>query len=335
MILVTGGTGLVGAHLLYYLLQKNSFVRATHRKSSDLEYIKDVFSYYTDKPDEFYNKIEWVEANLTDIPSLHTAFKGITHVYHAAAYISFNPKNLRGLRKTNVEGTANIVNLCLKYGIDKLCYVSSIATLGSVTNDDPVHEEIHWNSEEDNNVYAITKYGAEMEVWRGMQEGLKAVIVNPGVILGEGFWYSGSGTIIRNAAKGSKYYTQGGSGFVDVRDVVKAMMLLMKAQVSHERYVLVAENMSYKDLFTDLSHHIKVKPPQKLIGAQTLKWIARLDWLSSKLFGTKRKLLKSMIKSLTSNTTYSSQKIKTEHNFEFIPIAKTLERVAKNYSSKS
>jgi nucleoside-diphosphate-sugar epimerase len=335
MILVSGGTGLVGAHLLYALLQKDQRVRATHRASSDLQAVKKVFSFYTEEPEPLFQKIEWVEANITQIPALTAAFKDITTVYHCAAFISFNPKNYYALKKANIEGTANVVNLCLANAIEKLCYVSSIATLGKTLDGSPITEETDWNPEEKNSVYAITKFGAEMEVRRGIQEGLDAVIVNPGVILGEGFWNSGSGTIIKRAAKGSDYYTHGRSGFVDVKDVVRAMILLMEGVESNQRYILVAENSFYKELFQSMAAYFGNKPPTKSIGKGTLLFLCRLDALSSFLFRRKRKLLKSMVDSMYNTPLFDASKIKRELGFEFTPIEKTLERVVKNYSPSS
>ena len=209
-------------------MQEHDRVRATHRASSKLEEVQNVFAYYTDTPEASFARIDWVEANITDIPALTEAFQGVTHVYHCAAFISFNPKHYRALKKNNVEGTANVVNLCLSQGVQKLCYVSSVATLGDPLPGQPTTEETHWNPEAKNSVYGITKYGAEMEVWRGTQEGLNAVIVNPGVILGEGYWHSGSGVLVKRAAKGVNYYTDGGTGLVDVRDVVDIMQTRME-----------------------------------------------------------------------------------------------------------
>jgi dihydroflavonol-4-reductase len=335
MILVTGGTGLVGAHLLVALMQKNELVRATHRASSDLEAVRRTFAFYGENTERSYERIEWVEANITEIPSLTKAFKDVTRVFHCAAYISFNPKNFRALKKTNIEGTANVVNLCLSENIEKLCYVSSIATLAASTSEKPIDEESYWNPEEDNNVYSLTKHGAEMEVWRGIQEGLNAVIVNPGVILGSGFWRSGSGIIIRNASKGSKYYTDGSSGFVDILDVVEVMIRLMDKDISNERFVLVSENLSYKELLTALAINFGNPPPGKAFNRSVFIWLCRLDAFTSWLLGRKRRILKSMIDSLFSKSVYSSDKIKYELNFEFRPIRQTIERVVKNYSSSS
>lgn len=333
MILVTGGTGLVGAHLLAELVQKHTLVRATRRANSDLEAVRNVFALYGASRVALFERIEWVEANILDLPSLEKAINGINRIYHCAAYISLNPQNYRALRKANVEGTANVVNLALAQGIEKLCYVSSIAVLGSTLNGAMVSEETHWNPEEDNSVYAITKYGAEMEVWRGVQEGLKAVIVNPGIIMGEGFWTSGSGAIVRNASKGGSYYTPGASGFVDVQDVVKIMVQLMESECSNERFVLVAENWSYRKLQEEMSKHFGNNPPTKVAGKRLLGILGFLDRVTAFLFGTKRKLPKPVIRAMINKTTYDSSKILAELNFKFKPMKDTIQRVVSNYSS--
>ncbi|QNJ97222.1 NAD-dependent epimerase/dehydratase family protein [Constantimarinum furrinae] len=335
MILVTGGTGLVGSHLLYFLLKDGNAVRAVHRSSSDLQLVKKVFSYYSEEPETLFKQIEWIEADITDIPALLDAFHGVTHVYHAAAYISFNPKHYYKLKKANIEGTANIVNLCLANQIQKLCYVSSVATLGKSLNNQLIDEETAWNPEEKNSVYAITKYGAEMEVWRGTQEGLDAVIVNPGVILGSGDWNSGSGIIIKLGARGIPFYTGGGIGLVDVQDVVRAMIDLMISGITNEKFVLVGHNVTYKDLLTSLSRKLSAKPPKKKLPRFILNIFASVDWFFSKLLGTKRKLLKATVKSLYKNSFYDSSKIKERLNFSFTPLEETLNRVVENYRKES
>ncbi|PVW14170.1 NAD-dependent epimerase/dehydratase family protein [Marixanthomonas spongiae] len=337
MILVTGGTGLVGSHLLYFLLKENKKVRAIHRKSSDLQAVKKIFRYYAaaDEAETLFNKIEWQVANITDIPALTDAFKGITHVYHAAAYISFDPKHYKKLKKANVEGTANVVNLCLAHSVKKMCYVSSVATLGTPLNGRPITEETHWNPEEKNNVYAITKYGAEMEIWRGTQEGLDAVIIKPGVIIGEGFWNSGSGVIIKTASKGIPFYTDGSMGVVDVQDVVKAMIDGMRAGLKNTSYIVVGNNLEYKELLTAIAQRFGAKPPKKRAPKWVLLFFSKLDWLVSKIFGTKRKLLKATVNSLYTTSNYDSSKIEAELDFKFTPIVQTLNRVTDRYSSES
>ncbi|MFC7356430.1 NAD-dependent epimerase/dehydratase family protein [Jejudonia soesokkakensis] len=335
MILVTGGTGLVGSHLLYFLLKDGATVRAIHRTSSDLEAVKKIFFYYSENAEALFKKIDWVEANITDIPALSEAFKGITHVYHAAAYISFDPKNYYKLKKSNIEGTANIVNLCLANKIQKLCYVSSVATLGETLNGALIDEKTQWNPEEKNSVYAITKFGAEMEVWRGAQEGLDVVIVNPGVILGEGFWDSGSGSIFKQAAKGIPFYFGGGIGVVDVKDVVNIMLQLMKSDIVHNNYILVSENVSYKKFLSEIATSLGKKPPTKEAPKWILNVVRFFDWLAAILFGTKRKLLKSTVKSMYTTSFYDASKIREEVDYTFLPFEETVSRVATIYSSEA
>lgn len=315
MILVTGGTGLVGSHLLYFLLKKNERVRAIQRKNSELNSVKKVFALYTSEVDSLFNKIEWVEANITDIPALTLAFENITKVYHCAAFITFHPSKYRVLKKVNEEGTANIVNLCLANSIEKLCYVSSVATLGSSLKSKLISEKTDWNPDEKNSVYAITKYGAEMEVWRGTQEGLDAVIVNPGVILGTSPDGGGSNVIISLGASGIPFYPSGAMGIVDVQDVVKAMILLMESETKNQQFILVGENVTYKELLSELAKLFRKKPPKKKLSKSVMIFLSGIDWLSNKLFGTKRKIIKATVRSMFTTSLYDASKIKTSLDF--------------------
>ena len=206
MILVTGGTGLVGAHLLLHLAENEVGIRSIYRNKKSIEKTKSLFNLY--QKESLFAKIEWVEADIIDVPSLEIAFQNIAYVYHCAALISYDPNDEDQLRKTNIEGTANIVNFCLAYDIKKLCHVSSIAALGDLKpHETKVTEETEWNPEAPHSDYAISKYGAEMEIWRGQQEGLSVVIVNPGVILGSGFWGQGSGVFFSAVKKRISFFT--------------------------------------------------------------------------------------------------------------------------------
>ncbi|GAB5398757.1 MAG: NAD-dependent epimerase/dehydratase family protein [Aureisphaera sp.] len=335
MILVTGGTGMVGAHLLLHLTQNGHRVRATHRKQSNLKRVEEIFGYFAHNASQLFESIDWVEADITDLPKLENAFEGITQVFHCAAFISFRAKDYQLLKSINIRGTANVVNLCLTNNIEHVCHVSSVAALGSTLDDRPIHEEIHWNPEENNNVYAISKYGAEMHVWRGIQEGLNAVIVCPGIILGEGNWNSGSGRIFTKASKGMKFYTSGGSGFIDVKDVVESMILLANKRITNERYILVAHNATYRKLLTLLSQGFSLPEPKKYLSKRALTWLGYLDGLFSFILRKSRRLNKNSVESLSTITTYSSEKIRNELNISFIPLEETIKRVCKNYSSKS
>ncbi|MEN3323314.1 NAD-dependent epimerase/dehydratase family protein [Mariniflexile soesokkakense] len=331
MILVTGGTGLVGSHLLYRLVSNNENVRAIYRSERKIEQVKNVFATYTSNYASLFETIEWVQADILDIPALTEAFKDITHVYHCAAFVSFEPHKYPLLRKTNIEGTANIVNFCISNNIKKLCHVSSIATLGKTLNNNPITEETIWNPEDDNNIYAITKYGAEMEVWRGTQEGLNAVIINPGVILGAGIWHFGSGSLFKKAHKGLKYYTSGTIGLIAVNDVVIVMTRLMKSDITNERFLLVAENWTYKQFLQTLAQSVKTTPPKKLANSFLLNISWKLDWLKYQLTGKKRQLTKHLTSSLMSKKNYNSTKLKAVLSYNFKDIKETILEIGDLY----
>lgn len=333
MILVTGGTGLVGSHLLFKLTSSHTRVRAIYRRAHKLEAVKKVFSYYTNDVEILHDRIEWIEADINDVPALAEAFKDVTHVYHCAAMVSFEPDKYHQLRKINIEGTANIVNLCVANNIQKLCYVSSIAALGKELDANKlITEETIWNPEEDHSAYAITKYGAEIEVWRGTQEGVEAVIVNPGVILGPGYWKGGgSGSLVTKIYKGFPYYTNGVTSYVDVDDVVEIMIQLMNSEIKNESFIVISENLSFRDFQKKVATVLGVNPPQK----EAKKWLLqlgwRLDWLNHKLNGKRRKLSKQMAKSALSKTSYDASKIKNSLNFEFKPIDATIASVGNHF----
>lgn len=334
MILVTGGTGLIGSHLLLQLTQKHETIRAIYRDASKLEHVKTVFSYYTKNAASLFKHIEWVEADITNIPALETAFETVEYVYHCAGFISFAPNDFNQLKKINIEGTANVVNLSITNGVKKLCHVSSIAALG-VTLNKPITEETHWNPEAHNSCYAISKYGAEMEVWRGSREGLDIVIVNPGIVLGPGFWDSGSGIIFSTIYKGLKFYTTGTSGYVAVNDIVKAMLQLTESAIKNERFILVAENLSFKLITEKISECFKKKAPTKEAKPYLLEIGWRLDWLKHFLFKSPRTLSKTLAKTAHNKEEYDNSKIKEQLNFNFESIEDAIAFSCKIYLNKN
>ncbi len=323
MILVTGGTGLVGSHLLYQLAKSGENIRASYRKKDSINKVEEVFGYYTDTPSTLLQRITWVKADISDISSLIPLFEGIELVYHCAALISFSPKDYQALVKANIEGTANIVNLSLEHKVGKLCYVSSIAAIGPSSKGKVTTEENEWK-DTNVSVYGLTKHEAELEVWRGSQEGLQVVVINPGVILGPGFWHTGSGTFFKYAFKEKKSYFPGGTGFVSIHDVVGAMVKLMKSNISREQFILVNENLTYKELFQKMASELQVNAPFKPIPFWLLEIAWRVDWLRSSLLGKRRKLTKNMVKGLYHQETYSNKKIKDAIDFEFEDLDKAI-----------
>lgn len=333
MILVTGGTGLVGSHLLYNLIKDDQKVRAIYRTKDKLVLVKKVFSYYSEDFETLFSKIEWLKGDITDVPLLSKAFKDITYVYHCAALISFDPKDYHQLRQINIDGTANIVNLSISYKVKKLCYVSSIAAVGQTENNEAITEDTEWNKEENHSVYAITKYGAEMEVWRGTQEGLEAVIVNPGIIIGPGHWRSGSGSLFKRIYKGLSHYTTGSTGYVDVNDVTKIMQGLMQSTIKNERFIVVAENITYQTFFNITAKYLNVKPPEKEASTIQLQIAWRLDWLNSKLRGKRRRLVRQTVTSLQSQSQFDNSKVVKALNYQFMALDVSIEQTSQLFSS--
>jgi nucleoside-diphosphate-sugar epimerase len=314
MILVTGGTGLVGAHLLLHLIENGENVRAIYRSQNKIEKTKSVFDFY--KKADLFEKINWLEADILDIPSLETAFIDIKQVYHCAAFISFEPKDEEILRKTNIEGTANMVNFAIAKEVEKFCYISSIAALGDIApHETHITEETDWNPEKPHSDYAISKYGAEMEVWRGHQEGLNVIIVNPGVILGPpkmmDIFDEGSSEIYRKVSKGLPFYTLGSTGFISVDDVVKTSLELMKSEIKNERFTLISENIVFKDLLDTVSDTLKVKRPHIHAKPFLMNFLWITDGIFSTLFFRKRSITKATAKASYSKNLYSNEKIKT------------------------
>lgn len=324
MILVTGATGLTGAHLALHLLQQGEQVRAIYRTKQSLGKTQRLFDLYG--ASDLFSKIDWHRADVTDVPALEKAFDGVTRVCHCAAVISFNREDEESLRKTNIEGTANMINLALAFGIRRFCHVSSVAAIGDpVIPGDTVTEECEWNPAVHYHDYAISKYGAEMEVWRGHQEGLEVVIVNPGIIIGPGFWGTGSGQIFSTVAKGMKFYTQGVTGYVSVWDVVKAIHQLLDSTIDGERFILVSENLTYKQVIDWVAGELRVKKPD----AYARPWLTslgwRIDWLMA-LLGKRRMLSKEGATSLHKTTHYSSEKIIKALHFTFEPIEEAIRK---------
>ncbi|GGB69283.1 NAD-dependent epimerase [Flavobacterium suaedae] len=333
MILVTGGTGLVGAHLLLQLTEGNIPIRALYRTASRINKTKNLFSYY--EKASLFEKIEWVKGDINNIPSLEKAFKGITHVYHCAACVSFDPSDEDLLRKVNIEGTANIVNFCIDYGIKKLCHVSSIAALGDAKEHEPtITEETEWNPEVKHDDYAISKHGAEMEVWRGWQEGIDVVIVNPGIVFGYGF-ATGSGAMFKTVYNGLYFYTKGSCGVVAVEDVTNIMIKLMESSITGERYTVVGTHLSYREILFAIADGMNKKRPP-VYATKLMSSIAwRMDWLFAKLLRRKRFLTRFMANSSHSHYKYDNSKIKNELGYNFTEMKSYIKQLAENFKPGS
>lgn len=328
MIFVTGGTGVLGSHLLYELTKNGHAVRAIFRDSSKIETVRRVFDFYNPSEGKaLFAKIEWVACDVLDIVSLEEAMRGCDVVYHCAALVSFQKKDFYKMMKINRQGTANVVNLSLDLKVKKLCFVSSTAAISV----DPEHlnaplvEKNKWIQTPDTSGYAISKYSSEKEVWRGIEEGLDAVIINPSMIIGAGNWNESSLTILRTIASGFKFYTKGANAFVDARDVAESMVQLMKSEFKNERYLCAGQNVSFRTLFNLVATQLHVQPPTIYAGPFLSGLARRFDYVKS-LFTGKQTLTKETEQSAQTITEYDSSKLKQAIGIQF----RSLEEMTQN-----
>jgi len=322
MIFVTGGTGFLGAHLLLKLCERGENVRALKRPSSDADFARMVFSFYG--KGDLFQRIEWVEGDICDIYSLIAAMQDVDLVYHCAATVSFSGINSGKLLENNVQGTSNIVDAALESGIRKLCHVSSIAVLGKaeIINDDTL-----WDAREKHSKYAESKYKAELEIWRGVAEGLDAVIVRPSVILGPWKQTSGIGRLFREIENGLNYYTPGITGYVDVRDVANAMIGLMERSVINDCFIVSSENLSYQRLFTMIAETLNKPAPGRCAGRFKTGLAWRFFTLKDFFSGKESGLNKTTAAISRSVSAYSNKKLSETLSFSYIPIIETLSNI--------
>lgn len=296
MILVTGGAGLLGTELITQLLAAGKQVRAIYNK--------------TPLPEFKSGNLQQLQCNILDVIGLEEAMKGIEQVYHCAAIVTFNSKLKHEMFKINIEGTANVVNAALDADVKKMVYVSSVSAMGRIRENEPINETMNWTEETSNSNYGQSKYLAEMQVWRGIGEGLDAVIVNPVIMLGPGDWNNGSSKLFRNAYNEFPWYTKGISGFVDVRDVAKAMIQLMNSNVTAERFILSAENRNYRDIINLMANAFGKKQPRREATAFMTKIVWRWEAMKN-LFSDKDPLItKEIAKTAMAKVNFDNNKLK-------------------------
>lgn len=324
MIFVAGGTGYLGSHLLYNLVQLGKPVRALYRDKEKLDYFRKFRRFYPSVNDRLLDKIEWVKGDILDYYTLSEYLTDITQVYHLAGLVSFHKEDKQKLLKINAQGTANIVNGCLEHQIGRLCYVSSIAALGDSEDGEPIDESHLWNKSASHSPYSFSKFRGEMEVWRGIHEGLQAVIVNPSVIIGPGMWYGSSAGIFRQISSGLNYYPTGTSGYIDVLDVVKAMIRLTESEVSGERFILSAENLSHHEVLDMLAEAMKKPLPSRPLTPLKIKIACHLEKIHSLFTGIHPRITRQSMKTTTSVTSYSNHKIVQALSLDFTPVKEAL-----------
>lgn len=331
MILVTGATGLLGSHLTAALLMQNKKVRALYRDRSKTENARKILAYYTNEVEKYFSQIEWCEADVTDYFSLQEPFTNVSEVYHCAGLVSFDEKDSKQLYAINAEGTEHVINTCLDKGIKRFCHVSSVATLQIEANKKYVDEFSVWKTSSGNSSYSITKYRGEFEAWRGAAEGMDVLVVNPSVILGAGCWGQSSTQLITRCYNGLPVYTEGVTGYVDVRDVASCMIRLMDENKFGQRYILNAENCSFKDITQQLQRNFN-KPVSKIKAGSFLLNTGLVFSTIGNLFLPKKSFLtKSVVQSAQKKTYYDNAKVCKELTYSFIPVKDSLAYIAGLY----
>ena len=318
MILVTGASGFLGSELVKQLVANNESVRIIVRPSSDISHLASI-----------KDKIEIMEGDILDVPSLEIAMDGIEKIYHSAAVIGYDDSFYDSMYKCNIEGTANVVNVALTKGIKKLLHVSSIAAIGGKPND-LISEDTKWEKNEWTTHYGITKMLAEREVWRAEQEGLEVVMVNPGIILGSSSNENkATMRVFKRIASGKMpFYSNGTNGFIDVRDVAKICIQLMNSPVHSERFILINQNLSFKDYFERIAKRLNVQPPKRALNKTLGNVFLFADWMASTLSRRKRSFTKEIFKVSMEHFEYSNEKIKRQLDYTFIPFDETIDTIA-------
>ena len=329
MILVTGATGILGRVIVLELLKQGKKVRATKRKSSNINDVKHSFQFYTENPEEFFNKIEWIDVDFDDIDSLKTALINVEEVYHCAAKVSFHPDDRKEMYHSNIVGTRNLLFACENSSVKKFCFVSSVAVLDGTDENGKVTEDSNFNPKLHHSKYAKSKHFSEMEVWRASAEGLKTVIINPGVIIGSGNWQSSSGEIFGTFEK-FPYAMSGSSNYVDVRDVANIAIALMERNIFGERFLIISENKKLVEVANLIRQQLG-KSQAKVLP----KWILNVGYVLNLLLGwlipPLRLLNRINIKAVTSHHILSNNKIKERLDYQFIPITESIDFHLKNY----
>ena len=332
MIFVSGGTGLVGAHLLYDLVSAGKTVKALKRPTSKVDWIKKIFSYYSPAYEQLFDQIIWVEGDLLDYFCLEDALEGVHTIYHCAAMVSFHGDDHDAMMTNNVKGTANLIDAAIHNKVSRFCHVSSIAALGKTQDGSEINEETYWTPSKRKSGYSLSKFFSEMEVWRGIEEGLDAVIVNPSIIIGPGNWDIGSPKLFQSIFKGLKYYTKGITGFVDVRDVVKAMTLLAEdpnfETIKNQRFILNAGNISYQDFFNRIADALNRPRPKNFASDMKLRIAWQMAQTASFFTGKRPVITRETVSGTNLNNNYSGDKIVKSIGFQYRDLNQSIKDIA-------
>lgn len=322
MVFVTGGTGFLGSYIIKQLVEKGYAVRAIRRSNK--------LPFWISK--EIVDAVEWMDGDVLDVVALQDAMEGVDTIIHSAAIVSFAKKDRKEMYQVNVEGTANVVNMALEKNVRRLIHISSVAALGRSENGGHVNEEKKWEESKANTHYGKSKFKAELQVWRGISEGLEAVIVNPSTILGYGDWTSSSCAIFKSVYNGFKWYTPGINGFVDVEDVARATILLLESTINEERFIVSGDSWPFRKLQDTIADGFDKKRPHKQTTPFLLSVAWRMEKIKSLFTGKKPLLTKESANVAQSKTWFDNDKILAVlPGFSFTPLEETINKACQQY----
>jgi nucleoside-diphosphate-sugar epimerase len=329
-ILITGASGIVGSHLVLELLQQGHKIKLLVRDKEKTEnYLNDLIQFYQINIIDLGSKIDWLIGDITDVPFLENALKDVKTVFHAAALVSVYLADTELMNKTNIEGTANLVNVAMNSGVEWFGFVSSVATLGP-NPDGLVDEDYFWKPGKSHTTYATSKYLAEQEVWRAQEEGLKVLVVNPGFIIGPSFDARSSARIFHQIHKGLPAFINGSGGYVDVRDVAQAIIQFWMNDVTGKRIILSAENLTTKAFLAKVANAMKAKAPSKEVSAFLVQLAYRLDVILSFFMRRKPMMTRDLIKMASSNNQFDNNR-SLQHGASYRSIDDSLLEIAPYY----
>lgn len=323
-VFVTGATGLLGSFICKELLKNGHQIRAVKRTNSKMDLLEGIA-----------DQIEWIIGDMNDTSFLEDALTGMDAVAHGAAIISFDKRYRERMYETNVLGTADLVNTCLKLGVLNFLHISSVAAIGRKAGQSKITENDRWEGTKFDSIYADSKHSQEMEVWRGAQEGLRVKIVNPSVILGPGLWSRrGSTSVFHYAYSESKFHPAGNVNYVDVRDVAEIGVKLLESDIHGERFIVSSGSVPYKQFFDTLAKAFNKKGPNITVKSWLLGAAVALEFIRSRITGNEALITKDTAIQSRTKFHFDNEKIKKALNFEFRSLEESANWTAKDLTRR-
>lgn len=328
MNFVTGATGLIGSHLVLRLAEEGMPVTALFRNEIGKSEVLQLFHFYG--KENLFSQVEWVKGDVEDADDMYDFTEGIDTVFHCAAIVSYHRKDATRMLEVNINGTKNVVNACIENDVKHLIHISSISALGD-SKGKIIDEETPRDFNDYHSNYSKGKYLSEQEVWRGIQEGVDATILNPGVFFGPNNCTRSSGTMIARIEKGLPALPAGGSGIVSVLDVVEVMIRAAKQEPTNERYILCAENVRMSELFTKIANALPVKIGKTIAKKWQIKLVFYKEALVEIFSGKRATITQEIIRNYDEVKRFNGSKATRTFGFQYRDTFSSIEDTIRYY----